>query len=102
VKDSLKGQVPIGFAVLNAGVSRSASEIEAELVARMRDQIGPVAAFKLACIVEQLPKTRSGKVLRGTIRKIADSEPYLTPPTIEDAGALDGIREALRAKGYAK
>jgi propionyl-CoA synthetase len=102
VKDSIKGQVPIGFAVLNAGVSRSASEIEAELIARMRESLGPVAAFKQVCIVEQLPKTRSGKVLRGTIRKIADSEPYLTPPTIENAGALDGIVEALRAKGYAR
>jgi len=102
VKDELKGQVPMGFVVLNAGSSRSADEIEAELVELVRERIGPVTAFKQACLVRQLPKTRSGKVLRGTMRKIADSEPYRTPPTIDDPAVLDEIRDALRAKGYAR
>jgi propionyl-CoA synthetase len=102
VKDELKGQVPMGFVVLNAGTSRSADEIEAELVELVRERIGPVTAFKQACLVRQLPKTRSGKVLRGTMRKIADSEPYRTPPTIEDPAVLDEIRDVLRAKGYAR
>jgi propionyl-CoA synthetase len=101
VRDELKGQVPIGFAVLNAGVERDPEEIERELVALVRERIGPVAAFKQACIVARLPKTRSGKVLRGTMRKIADSEPYRTPPTIDDPAILGEIREALRARGYA-
>ena len=102
VKDELKGQVPIGFVVLNAGVERSQEQIVSELVEAVREQIGPVAAFKQACIVPRLPKTRSGKVLRGTIRKIADSEPYRTPPTIDDPASLDEIRSALETLGYAK
>ena len=68
----------------------------------MRERIGPVAAFKQVVVVERLPKTRSGKVLRGTMRKIADSEPYRTPPTIDDPASLDEIREVLRARGYAR
>ena len=102
VKDGLKGQVPIGFAVLNSGVQRSSAEVVAEIVARVRDRIGPVASFKRACIVSRLPKTRSGKILRGTMRKIADSEAYRTPPTIDDPASLDEIRESLQSLGYAQ
>jgi propionyl-CoA synthetase len=102
VKDDLKGQVPLGFVVKNAGVERPEEEIVAELVALVRETIGPVAAFKQACVVERLPKTRSGKILRGTLRRMADSEPYRTPPTIDDPAILDEIREVLRAHGYAR
>jgi propionyl-CoA synthetase len=102
VADELKGQVPIGFAVLNAGVERTRADVVAELVARVRDRIGPVVAFKQACVVAGLPKTRSGKILRGTMRKIADSEAYRTPPTIDDPAPLDEIRIALQTLGYAK
>jgi propionyl-CoA synthetase len=101
VRDALKGQLPLGFAVLNAGVERPDAAIVAELVASVRDRIGPVAAFKQAAVVKRLPKTRSGKILRGTMRKIADSEPYRTPPTIDDPAILDEIRTALQALGYA-
>ena len=101
VGDTLKGQVPVGFAVLNAGVTRPPVDVVAELVARVRDGIGPVAAFKQACVVTRLPKTRSGKILRGTMRKIADSEAYRTPPTIEDPAALDEIRSGLKSLGFA-
>ncbi|NNL65561.1 MAG: propionyl-CoA synthetase [Myxococcales bacterium] len=100
VADALKGQLPLGFAVLSAGVTRDAEEITAELVARVREVIGPVAAFKKACIVARLPKTRSGKVLRGTMRKIADGEPWRMPATIDDPAILDEIGEALRALGH--
>jgi len=102
VADALKGQLPVGFAVLNAGVERPSDEIAAELVQSVRDRIGPVAAFKQVAVVPRLPKTRSGKILRGTMRRIADSEPYRTPPTIDDSAALAEIRDALRALGYAK
>jgi propionyl-CoA synthetase len=101
VRDALKGQLPLGLVVLKAGVERSAEEIAAELVASVRERIGPVAAFKRAGVVARLPKTRSGKILRGTMRKIADSEAYRTPPTIDDPTSLDEIRTALRALGYA-
>jgi propionyl-CoA synthetase len=101
VADALKGQVPLGFVVLNAGAARDPAEIEAELVATVRERIGPVAAFKQACVVPRLPKTRSGKVLRGTIRKIADGEPWRVPPTIDDPAILDEITEALKQRGYA-
>jgi propionyl-CoA synthetase len=101
-KDALKGQLPLGFLVLNAGVTRSGDQIVAECVARVREQIGPVAAFKTATAVARLPKTRSGKILRGTMRKIADSEAWRTPPTIEDPVVLDEIRAALEGLGYAK
>jgi propionyl-CoA synthetase len=102
VADELKGQVPLGFVVLNAGVERNAEEVEREIVALVREKIGPVAAFKQALVVPRLPKTRSGKVLRGTMRKIADGEPWRTPPTIDDPAVLDEIREALEARGYAQ
>jgi propionyl-CoA synthetase len=102
VKDALKGELPLAFLVVNAGVEGDPTDLVAEVVARVRETIGPVAAFKQACVVDQLPKTRSGKILRGTMRKIADSEAYRTPPTIDDPSTLDGIRKALEAMGYAK
>lgn len=95
VKDELKGQVPMGFVVLKAGVSRAPEVIAAELVTLVRERIGPVAAFKSVRIVARLPKTRSGKILRGTMRRLADGEPAPVPPTIEDPAALDEIKEAL-------
>jgi propionyl-CoA synthetase len=91
-KDELKGQTPIGLVVLKAGVNRPDSEVSAELVALVRDRIGPVAAFKDARVVPRLPKTRSGKILRATIRRIADGEDAPVPPTIEDPAALDELR----------
>ena len=102
VKDSLKGELPLAFLVLNAGVDANPEAPVADVVARVREQIGPVAAFEQACVVPRLPKTRSGKILRSTMRKIADSEAYRTPPTIEDPSSLDEIRAALEALGYAK
>jgi propionyl-CoA synthetase len=95
----LKGEVPCGFIVLKAGVTRPALDIEKEIVALVRDKIGPVAAFKLAITVARLPKTRSGKILRGTIKKIADHEPWTMPATIEDPGVLDEIGKAMKEKG---
>jgi len=89
VADDFKGQLPIGFAVLKAGVERSHEDIGAELVALVRERVGPVASFKTVAIVDALPKTRSGKTLRATIRKIADGERWSVPPTIEDATVLD-------------
>ena len=101
VADPMKGQLPVGFLVLKVGVERDDAEIVAEVVQMVRDQIGPVAVFKKAAIVGRLPKTRSGKVLRATMRKIADSEDYKVPATIEDPAVLDEIAEALRTIGYA-
>jgi propionyl-CoA synthetase len=100
VKDALKGSLPLALAVLNVGVSRDADAVASEIVARVRDEVGPVAALKRVVIVERLPKTRSGKTLRGTMRRIADGEAYRTPPTIDDPDILDEIREALAAIGY--
>ena len=100
VADALKGEIPVGFVVTKAGVDREASEIVAELVQRVRETIGPVAAFKTATVVERLPKTRSGKILRGTIKKIADGQEYTMPATIDDPAILDEITEALRGLGY--
>jgi propionyl-CoA synthetase len=99
VADALKGEVPCGFIVLKAGVNRPHDEIEKEIVALVRDKIGPVAAFKLAITVPRLPKTRSGKILRGTMKKIADHEPWTMPATIEDPKVLDEVGEALKGKG---
>ncbi|HVY16286.1 MAG TPA: AMP-binding protein [Rhodopila sp.] len=96
-KDAVKGQAPIGLVVLKAGVNRPEAEVAAELVALVRERIGPVAAFKDARVVPRLPKTRSGKILRATIRKIADGEAAPVPPTIEDPAALDELREVLDA-----
>ncbi|WP_158968740.1 propionate-CoA ligase PrpE [Chachezhania sediminis] len=101
VTDQLKGQMPVGFLCLNAGVNRDHAEIVKEVVASVRDQIGPVAAFKLAVVVNRLPKTRSGKILRATMVKIADNEPFKMPATIDDPAILDEIREALQTIGYA-
>ena len=100
--DDLKGQVPVGFVVLKAGVEREHEEIVAEVVQLVRDRIGPVASFKTALVVERLPKTRSGKILRGTMRRIADGEEYGTPATIEDPEVLDEVREALGEIGYSR
>ena len=99
IKDELKGEVPCGFIVLKAGVNRPPAEIEGECVALVREKIGPVASFKLAIIVHRLPKTRSGKILRGTIKKIADREPWTMPATIDDPAILDEIGGAMKAKG---
>ncbi|MGJ5050222.1 propionyl-CoA synthetase [Bradyrhizobium oligotrophicum] len=98
IKDAIKGEVPCGFIVLKAGVSRSPSQIEKEIVALVRDKLGPVAAFKLAITVGRLPKTRSGKILRGTIKKIADGEQWSMPATIEDPKVLEEIGEALKSR----
>ncbi len=100
VHDSLKGQVPLGFLVLKAGVKKSRSEVQAEAVQLVRDRIGPVASFKTALVVERLPKTRSGKILRGTMRKIADGEEYKMPATIDDPAILGEITEGLRRAGF--
>ncbi|MEQ8333245.1 propionyl-CoA synthetase [Nisaea sp.] len=102
VADQLKGQVPLGFVVLKDGVNTPAEQILKELVQMVRDRIGPVAAFKQATIVQRLPKTRSGKILRGTMQKIADGETYPMPATIDDASILPEIKEALQGIGYAK
>ena len=96
VAEALKGQVPVGFAVLKAGVDRPADEIEGELVAMVRDRIGPVAALKRVVVVDRLPKTRSGKILRKTMRQIADGEEWQLPATIDDPAALDEVSAALR------
>jgi propionyl-CoA synthetase len=99
IADELKGEVPCGFIVLKAGVNREPSEIEKEIVALVREKIGPVAAFKLAITVPRLPKTRSGKILRGTMKKIADKEAWTMPATIEDPKVLEEIGGALKEKG---
>ena len=100
--DELKGQLPVGFLVLKAGVERVHAEIVAEVVRMVRDRIGAVASFKTAVVVERLPKTRSGKILRGTMRRIADGEEYTTPATIDDPAILDEMHDALRGIGYAQ
>jgi propionyl-CoA synthetase len=100
VEDQLKGQLPIGFLILNAGVTKANEDVVAEVVQLVRDKIGPVAAFKLAVVVDRLPKTRSGKILRGTMQKIADNQDYKMPATIDDPAILDGIDSALQSIGY--
>lgn len=102
IHDELKGEVPCGFLVLKAGVNRSPAQIETEIVALVRERIGPVAAFRIAITVNRLPKTRSGKILRGTMKKIADAEPWHMPATIDDPASLDEIATALSARGLAK
>jgi propionyl-CoA synthetase len=102
VADALKGQVPLGFLCLSAGVTRPHAEVVADCVARVRAEIGPVAAFKLACVVERLPKTRSGKILRASMVQIADGAEVKIPATIDDPAILDEIRSALAGLGYPK
>ena len=96
IADKLKGQLPIGLLALKAGVSQDNNEIIKECISMVREKVGPVAAFKTAIVVKRLPKTRSGKVLRGTVRKIADNEPYKMPATIDDPAILDEIKEDLK------
>ncbi len=102
VADELKGQLPMGFLCLNSGTDRPQEQIVDEVVALVREKIGPVAAFKLAVVVDRLPKTRSGKILRATMVKIADGESFKTPATIDDPAILDEIRDALGKLGYPK
>jgi propionyl-CoA synthetase len=102
VDDKLKGQVPIGFMVLKAGVTREHNQIIKEVIQMVRDRIGPVASFKTATVVKRLPKTRSGKILRGTIQKIADNKEWKMPATIDDPTVLDEMQTALETIGYAK
>ena len=102
VTDDFKGQLPVGFLCLNSGTNRPHAEIVAEVVKMVRDRIGPVAAFKLAVVVDRLPKTRSGKILRGVMVKIADGAEFKMPATIDDPAILDEIRDALQTIGYAK
>lgn len=99
IRDALKGEQPCGFVVLKSGITQSPDAVERELVALVREKIGPVAAFRLALTVGRLPKTRSGKILRATMKKIADGEDYAMPATIEDPAVLDEIGQALKAKG---
>ncbi len=101
VTDQLKGQLPMGFLCTNSGTTRGDADIVADCVKLMREKIGPVAAFKLATVVPRLPKTRSGKILRGTMVKIADNAAFKMPATIDDPVILDEIRAALRGLGYA-
>jgi propionyl-CoA synthetase len=102
VADEIKGEVPVGFVVTKAGVARAEADIVRELVERVRDSIGPVAAFKTAAVVKRLPKTRSGKILRGTMKKIAEGVEYQAPATIDDPAILAEITESLKGIGYAR
>ncbi len=102
VADQLKGEVPVGFVVLKLGVNKPDETIEKELIALVREKIGPVAAFKTAMVIKRLPKTRSGKIVRGTMKKIADKEPWNMPATIDDPVTLDEIKAALQSKGMAQ
>ncbi|HMZ31424.1 MAG TPA: AMP-binding protein, partial [Methanoregulaceae archaeon] len=102
VADEVKGEIPIGFVVLKTGVIRDPSGIEQELIRLVRERIGPIASFKIAIVVRRLPKTRSGKILRGTMKKIADGTEYRIPATIDDPTILDEIKESLSSIGYPK
>jgi propionyl-CoA synthetase len=101
VTDQLKGQLPMGFVCLNKGCETSDEQIMKDCIKRVRETIGPVAAFKLVAVVDRLPKTRSGKILRATMVKIADNAAFKMPATIDDPAILDEIREALKPMGYA-
>jgi propionyl-CoA synthetase len=100
VADAIKGQLPLGLLVLSSGASSVAPDVVARCIASVRERIGPVAAFKLCTVVLRLPKTRSGKILRGTLRKIADGEPWTTPATIDEPATLQEIAETLKKLGY--
>jgi len=100
IADSLKGQLPLGLLVLNNGVTAADEDVLSEVARKVRDEIGPVAAFRLCIVVPRLPKTRSGKVLRGTMRRIADGEPWTLPATIDDPETLDEVTTALQALGF--
>ena len=100
--DDMKGQLPVGLVVLNTGCVSAGDEIQQQLVLKVRESIGPVAAFKSVAVVNRLPKTRSGKILRATMRSIADSKEWSMPATIEDAGALQDVTEALQGLGYSQ
>ena len=102
IADKLKGQIPIGLLALKAGVTKDKKDIISECVKMVRDKVGPVAAFKIAIVVKRLPKTRSGKILRGTVRKIADNEPYKMPATIDDPAILDEIKQDLKNNNILK
>ena len=102
VADAIKGEIPVGFVVLKAGVARPEKQILQELLDLVRERIGPVAFFKVATVVKRLPKTRSGKILRGTVKKIADGMPYSVPATIDDPVILDEISASLQTLGYPK
>ena len=100
VADDIKGEVPVGFVVTKAGVTRADADIVRELVDKVREAIGPVAAFKTATVVKRLPKTRSGKILRATMKKIAEGAEYTLPATIDDPAILTEITESLKTLGY--
>ncbi|MEJ2529448.1 MAG: propionyl-CoA synthetase [Gammaproteobacteria bacterium] len=102
VEDALKGEVPLGMIVLKAGVTKDREQIKSECVSMVRERIGPVAAFKLVIVVDRLPKTRSGKILRGTMKKIADGQDYKVPATIDDPAILAEIADAMNSIGYAQ
>ena len=102
VRDDLKGELPLALFVLNRGAPKTAAEAAAELIAKVRTELGPVAAFKSAAAVARLPKTRSGKVLRATMRKMANGDDYETPPTIDDPAIIPEIAAALKTLGYPK
>jgi propionyl-CoA synthetase len=100
VSDQLKGQVPVGFLVLKVGAVGEEEEVVSDVIASVREKIGPVASFKSAVVVDRLPKTRSGKILRGTIARIADDEPWTLPATVDDPVIFDEITVALSRIGY--
>ncbi|HQZ15801.1 MAG TPA: propionyl-CoA synthetase, partial [Vicinamibacteria bacterium] len=100
--DPVKGEVPVGFVVLKAGVAREADAIAGELIQRVRDDIGALACFRSVAVLHRLPKTRSGKILRGTMKKLAGGVDVAPPATIDDPAILDEVREALRLMGYPK
>ena len=100
VQDALKGELPLGLVVLKSDAGGDESQLRAELIAQVREAIGPVAAFKLVAVVSRLPKTRSGKILRGTMRKIADGREWTPPATIDDPLILEEIELALAKIGY--
>ena len=100
VTDEIKGEVPVGFVVTKAGVARADADLCRELVELVRERIGPVAAFKTVAVVKRLPKTRSGKILRGTMKKMADGVEYAVPATIDDPAILGEIGDSLKSLGY--